>query len=74
MGSDPSGKICRAISVYLEDGEVALRGTFIIDPDGKLVAMDVHDNSIGRSAREILRKLKASHWARDHSGEVCPAE
>jgi len=36
--------------------------------------MDVHDNSIRRSAREILRKLKASQWVRDHPGEVCHAE
>lgn len=74
MGSDPAGKICRAFGVYLEDEGVALRGTFIVDPEGKLVAMDIHDNSIGRSAKEILRKLKASQWVRDHPGEVCPAE
>ena len=37
-------------------------GTFIIDPDGVMKAMDIHDNSIGRSAEEILRKLQAASF------------
>ena len=74
MGADPAGKLCRAFGTYLEDEGVSLRATFIIDPDGILKAMDIHDNSIGRSAREILRKLRASRYVREHEGEVCPAE
>ena len=52
---------------------LSLRGTFIIDPDGVLKAMDVHDNSIGRNIEEIFRKLQASQYVREHKGEVCPA-
>ncbi len=73
MIADPTGKLCKAFDTYLEDEGVSLRGTFIIDPDGKLKAMDVHDNSIGRNAKEILRKLKASIFVREHNDQVCPA-
>ena len=73
MGADPTGNICRAFGTYLEMEGLSLRGTFIIDPDGVLKAMDVHDNSIGRNIEEIFRKLQASQYVREHKGEVCPA-
>ncbi len=73
MLADPTGKVCRQFGTYLDDEGVSLRGTFIIDPDGVLKAMDVHDNSIGRNAKEILRKLEASKYVFEHPGEVCPA-
>jgi len=47
-------------------------GTFIIDPDGKVVSMRIHDNSIGRNAKEIFRMLRASKHVRKHPGKVCP--
>jgi peroxiredoxin (alkyl hydroperoxide reductase subunit C) len=73
MLADPAGKVCRQFGTYMEDAGMSLRGTFIIDPDGVLKAMEVHDNSIGRSAREIFRKLQASKFVRESDGEVCPA-
>jgi NADH-dependent peroxiredoxin subunit C len=73
MLADPTGKLCRHFGTYLEEEGKSLRGTFIIDPDGVLKAMDVHDNSIGRSTDEILRKLQASIYVRENKGEVCPA-
>jgi len=73
MGADPTGNICRAFGTYIEGDGLSLRGTFIIDPDGVLKAMDIHDNSIGRSSEEIIRKLQASIYVREHKGEVCPA-
>jgi len=73
MLADPSGKLSRQFGTLMEDEGLSRRATFIIDPDGVLKAMEVHDNSIGRSAREILRKLQASKYVREHSGEVCPA-
>lgn len=81
MISDPSGKLARAMGVYIEprgkefreDEGLALRGTFLFDPDGVLVAQEVHVNSIGRSAGELLRKLQAAIFVREHGGEVCPA-
>lgn len=76
MVADPSGDIARAFGVYISEGEdrgLALRGSFIIDPDGILQAYEVHANNIGRSADELLRKLEAAIFVREHGGEVCPA-
>jgi peroxiredoxin (alkyl hydroperoxide reductase subunit C) len=73
MVADPAGKLCREFGTYIEDVGLSWRATFIIDPDGVLKAMEVHDNSIGRSAQEILRKLQAAQYVREHKGEVCPA-
>lgn len=73
MMADPTGKVCKAFGTYIEEEGVSQRGTFIIDPDGILKAMDIHDNSIGRTAQEILRKLQASRYVREHPGMVCPA-
>ena len=73
MAADPAGKLSREFGVYLEDEGVALRGTFIIDPDGRLKACEIHDNNIGRSAKELLRKIHAAKFVREHKGEVCPA-
>jgi peroxiredoxin (alkyl hydroperoxide reductase subunit C) len=73
MAADPTGKVCREFGTYLEEEGLSLRGTFIIDPDGVLKAMDVHDNSIGRSSAEILRKLQAAKFVRENKGLVCPA-
>jgi peroxiredoxin (alkyl hydroperoxide reductase subunit C) len=73
MLADPSGVICRQFGTYLQGEGLSLRGSFIIDPDGVLKAMDIHDNSIGRSSEEILRKLQASKFVRESDGHVCPA-
>lgn len=73
MLADPTGKLCRALNVYLENEGLALRGSFVVDPEGVIKAMEVHDNSIGRSAEELLRKLDAAIFVRENGGEVCPA-
>lgn len=76
MVADPAGDIARAFGVYIERGEdrgLALRGSFILDPDGVLQAYEVHANNVGRSAAELVRKLEAARFVREHSGEVCPA-
>jgi peroxiredoxin (alkyl hydroperoxide reductase subunit C) len=73
MLADPTGKLCRAFGTYIEDEGVSLRATFIVDPDGLVKNMDLHDNSIGRSIQEILRKLQAAKFVREHKGLVCPA-
>ena len=73
MVSDPTGKLCRAMGIYLENEGIALRGTFLFDPDGRLRGCEIHDNSLGRSSGELLRKLQAAVFVRQHGGEVCPA-
>lgn len=73
MVADPAGRLCRYFGTYLDEAGLSLRGSFIIDPDGVLKALEIHDNSIGRSAEEILRKLQAAVFVREHKGEMCPA-
>lgn len=73
MVADPTGQFCREFGTYLEDEGVSLRGSFLIDPDGILKVGEIHDNSIGRNGRELLRKLQAAVHVRDGKGEVCPA-
>src|SRR3989339_173875 len=73
MMADPTGRLCRAFDTYIEDEGLSLRGTFIVDPDGVLKTLEIHDNSIGRSAAELLRKLQAAKFVRENKGNVCPA-
>lgn len=73
MLADPAGKLSKAFGVYLEKEGLSLRGSFIIDPDGIIKALEVNDNNIGRSAKELLRKLKAAIFVRENKGQVCPA-
>ena len=74
MLADPTGAVCRAFGTYLPEEGLSLRASFIVNPDGKVVAMDIHDNSIGRNMEEIYRKLQAAKFVRDNDGAVvCPA-
>jgi NADH-dependent peroxiredoxin subunit C len=73
MLADPTGKVTKDYNVYIPEEGLALRGTFVIDPNGILKAFEVHDNSIGRSAKELLRKVKAAQFVEEHGGQVCPA-
>lgn len=73
MLADPTGNICRTFGTYIDAEGLSFRGTFIVDPDGILKAMEVNDNSIGRSGKELLRKLRAAKFVREHGGQVCPA-
>lgn len=73
MLADPTRQMADAFGVLIPDQGLALRGTFVIDPDGVLKAYEVHDNSVGRSAGELLRKIQAAQFVREHNGEVCPA-
>jgi peroxiredoxin (alkyl hydroperoxide reductase subunit C) len=82
MGADPAGRIAWAFGVrienrgldHVEDEGLTLRGTFIIDPDSIVRTAEVHDNGIGRSGKELLRKLQAAQFVKTHGGQVCPAE
>ena len=71
---DPTGRLARNFEVMIEEEGVALRGTFVINPEGQIKVMEVHDNGIGRDASELLRKVKAAQYVAAHPGEVCPAK
>jgi peroxiredoxin len=72
MLADPTGKLCRALGTYIEEEGLSLRATIIIDPDQVIKTYDVHDNSVGRSTDEVLRKLQASRFVKENKGMVCP--
>jgi NADH-dependent peroxiredoxin subunit C len=74
MIGDPTGALTRNFEVMIEEEGLALRGTFVINPDGFIKVMEVHDNGIGRDASELLRKVKAAQYVAAHPGEVCPAK
>jgi peroxiredoxin (alkyl hydroperoxide reductase subunit C) len=73
MIGDPTGAITRNFGVMIEAEGLALRGTFVINPEGEIKIAEVHDLGIGRSAAELLRKVKAAQYVAEHDGEVCPA-
>lgn len=73
MVSDAAGRLASYFGVYDEKQGTALRATFVIDPDGVIVTSEVSNSSVGRSARETLRKLRALKFVREHPGDVCPA-
>jgi NADH-dependent peroxiredoxin subunit C len=74
MIGDPTGTITRNFDVMREGEGLADRGTFIVDPDGIIQAMEITAEGIGRNAADLLRKLKAAQYVRSHPGEVCPAK
>jgi len=73
MAADPTGQVSRMFGIYDEDTGLALRGTFIISPEGTLVASEVNYYNVGRNAKELLRKLEASIHVALHPEEACPA-
>ncbi len=74
MIGDPTGTITRNFEVMREGEGLADRGTFIVDPDGVIQAMEITAEGIGRNAADLLRKVKAAQYVRSHPGEVCPAK
>ncbi|MDR6757052.1 peroxiredoxin (alkyl hydroperoxide reductase subunit C) [Mycoplana sp. BE70] len=74
MIGDPTGTITRNFEVMREGEGLADRGTFIVDPDGIIQAMEITAEGIGRNAADLLRKVKAAQYVRAHPGEVCPAK
>ena len=73
MIGDPTGTISRNFDVMIESEGLALRGTFVIDPKGRIKVCEVHDLGIGRSAKDLVRKIQAAQYIATHKGEVCPA-
>ncbi|MEZ5436621.1 MAG: alkyl hydroperoxide reductase subunit C [Pseudomonadales bacterium] len=74
MIGDPTGAITRNFGVMIEEAGLALRGTFVINPEGVIKVCEIHDLGIGRDATELLRKVKAAQYVASHDGEVCPAK
>lgn len=74
MVGDPTGTITRNFDVMIEEAGLADRGTFVVDPQGRIQIVEVTAGGIGRDAGELLRKVKAAQYVASHPGEVCPAK
>ncbi|MCB6602864.1 redoxin domain-containing protein, partial [Erysipelatoclostridium ramosum] len=73
MLADPTGKLARDFEVMIEEDGMAERGTFIVNPEGRIVVYEVNSGSIGRNAEELLRKVQAAQFVAEHGDQVCPA-
>lgn len=74
MLADPLAVLAKGFGVYKEDEGLAYRGTFLVDPEGKIKIAEIQDNSVGRNADELVRKVAAAQFVASHPGEVCPAK
>ncbi len=74
MLADPTHVLAEDFEVYIPDQGVAERGSFIVNPDGKIVAYEVIAGSVGRNADELFRRVQACQFVEAHGGEVCPAK
>ena len=74
MLGDPTGTITRNFGVMIEEAGLAERGTFVMDPQGRIQIIEINAGGIGRDASELLRKVKAAQYVASHPGEVCPAK
>lgn len=74
MLGDPAWTLAKSFEVLIEAEGMADRGTFVIDPEGKIQIVEINAGGIGRDASELLRKLKAAQYVHAHPGEVCPAK
>ncbi|ACL18543.1 alkyl hydroperoxide reductase subunit C [Desulfitobacterium hafniense] len=74
MLADPTAKLAKDFEVYIEEEGLALRGSFVVNPEGKIVAYEVNSNNIGREASELLRKVQAAQFVAEHGDQVCPAK
>ncbi len=71
---DPTGTLARNFDVLIEEEGLALRGTFVINPEGVIKVAEIHDLGIGRDASELLRKVRAAQYVAAHPNEACPAK
>lgn len=74
MLADPTGALARDFDVMIEADGMAERGTFIVNPAGKIVAYEIIAGNVGRNADELFRRVQASQFVAQHDGEVCPAK
>ncbi len=74
MGADPTGKLARMFGVYDEGTGLALRGSFLIAPDGKLLNVEINFYNLGRNIDEQMRKFKANIYLAKKTTEACPSK
>jgi len=73
MIGDPTAVLTRNFDVFIAEDGLADRGTFVIDPDGRIQLIEINAGNVGRNAVELLRKIRAAQYVRAHPNEACPA-
>ena len=73
MLDDPTGTLAKSFDVLIEADGMAERGSFIVNPEGKIVAYEVTAGNVGRNADELLRRVQAAQFVTEHGDQVCPA-
>lgn len=71
MLADPTGALARDFDVMIEADGLAERGSFIVNPEGRIVAYEVIAGNVGRNADELLRRVQASQFVAEHGDQVC---
>ena len=74
MLADPAHVLAKDCEVLIEGAGLAERGTFIVNPECKIVAYEVNSGNVGRNADELFRKLQACQFVHEHGDQVCPAK
>jgi len=74
MIGDANHQLAKQFNVLIESEGLADRGTFVIDPDGRVQIIEINPGGVGRDAKELLRKVKAAVYVRENPNEVCPAK
>lgn len=74
MLADPTAALAKAFDVYIDSDGLAERGSFIVNPEGKIVAYEVTAGNVGRNAEELFRRVQASQFVAEHGDQVCPAK
>lgn len=74
MLADPTHTLARDFDVLIESEGVTERGTFVVNPEGKIVSYEINAGNVGRNADELLRKVRALQFVAEHGSEACPAK
>ena len=74
MAADPTARVSKMFGVYDENTGLALRGTFLVNPDGKLMNSEMNFYNVGRNIDEMMRKFKANVYVARKTNEVCPSK
>ena len=69
-----ASKTIQKIDVMIESEGMAERGSFIVNPEGRIVAYEVIAGNVGRNADELFRRVQASQFVASHDDQVCPAK
>ena len=74
MLADPTHVLSKDFQVYIKEDGMSERGTFVVNPEGKIVSYEVSAGNVGRNAEELFRKVQASQFVYEHGDQVCPAK